>query len=192
MRKRLSVALAVLAFATGALAQSSDAVPGSGKTVGGVPTEAVGVRESAKVTSIDAKSHTVTLQSPNGIKQTYPVSQQFDFKRAKVGDSAVVVAVDAIAIALKGPKSGPPGAVESEVVTGDKTDVGVTDTVRVAAKIKAIDTKKPSVTLEGPTGGTLQVKAKSAQDLKGLKVGDDLDVTYTHAVVVDLVPSATK
>jgi len=189
MRKYLFAAL-VGSFATVAFAQSAG--PGSGKTVAELGGETVGVTEGAKITAIDPKNHTVTLQAASGAKQTFKVSKKFNFKKVKVGDNVVVNAVDAIAISLRGPKSGPPGEVGTEVTGADKTDVGEMDTVRVAAKIKAIDTKKPSVTLEGPDGGTLVVKAESARGLEGLKVGDDLDVTYTHAVVVDLVPPATK
>jgi hypothetical protein len=95
---------------------------------------------------------------------------------------------ESVAISLRALKSGPAGGMGSSVTATDKTDVGVMDTVRLAAKIKAIDTKTPSVTLEGPAGGRVVVKAKTAQDLEGLKVGADLDVTYTEAVVIDLVP----
>ena len=88
--------------------------------------------------------------------------------------------------------AGAPSEMGTKVTGADIRHVGEMDTVRVAAKIKAIDTKKQSVKLEGPEGGTLVVKAKSAKDLEGLKLGDDLDATYTHAVVVNLVPPATE
>ncbi len=34
--------------------------------------------------------------------------------------------------------------------------------------------------------------SKGASNLAGLKVGDDLDVTFTQAVVVDLLPPPAK
>ncbi|MGZ6081083.1 MAG: hypothetical protein ACXWK4_09735, partial [Myxococcaceae bacterium] len=120
------------------------------------------------------------------------VSPKFNFKKVKVGDVVVVSAVDAVAIALKGPKSGPAGATETTIVMSDKTDFGVMDSVRVAAKITKIDTKHLAVTLAVPAGGTVVVKAKNAANLQGLKVGDDLDVTFTQAVVVDLLPPPAK
>ncbi|HSP19613.1 MAG TPA: hypothetical protein VLQ79_08865 [Myxococcaceae bacterium] len=197
MRKLLfSVVLAVAAVAVAqapaaapaAPAAPATAMPGSGKTIVGVG-EAVGITEAATITAVDPKGHTVTLQGPKG-KVTYKVSSKFNFKKVKVGDVVVVSAVDAVAITLKGPNSGPAGASETVVAAADKTDFGVMDTVRVAAKITKIDTKHPSVTLKGPGGGTLVVKAKSASNLAGLKVGDDLDVTFSQAVVVDLLPPA--
>jgi hypothetical protein len=185
----------VVAFAAVALAQApatapANTMPGSGTTVAGVG-EAVGITESATITALDPKGHTVTLQGPRS-KATYKVSSKFNFKKVKVGDVVVVTAVDAVAISLKGPKSGPAGATETVVTASDKTDVGAMDTVRVSAKITKIDPKAPSVTLMGPAGGTITVKAKDAANLAGLKVGDDLDVTYTQAVVVDLLPPPAK
>jgi hypothetical protein len=193
-RKHLFAALVLFSLATVATAQSSaapGAAPGSGKTVAGVG-EAVGITEAATMTAIDPKNHTVTLQAPDGVKQTYKMSKQFTGKNVKVGDVVAVTAVDAVAISLKGPKSGPAGEMGTGVAAADKNDVGVMDVVRVSAKIKAIDMHKPSVTLLGPAGGTVVVKAKSPKDLEGLKVGDDIDATYTQAVIVDLIPPATK
>lgn len=56
------------------------------------------------------------------------------------------------------------------VTASDKTDVGVMDTKRVAAKITKIDTKNSSVTLMGPSGGTITVEAKDPANPAGLKV----------------------
>jgi hypothetical protein len=190
MRKLLFsfVLVAISAVASAQTPAPANTMPGSGQTVAGVG-DAVGVTEAATITAIDPKAHTVTLQGPRS-KVTYKVSPKFNFKKVKVGDVVVVSAVDAVAVALKGPKSGPAGATDTTVAVADKTDFGVMDTVRVAAKIKSIDTKHPSVTLVGPAGGKIVVKAKSAADLQGFKVGDDLDVTFTQATVVDLLPPA--
>jgi Cu/Ag efflux protein CusF len=185
MRKLL---FSFVLVAISAVASAQAPAPGSGNTLAGVG-EAVGVTEAATITAIDPKGHTVTLQGPRS-KVTYKVSPKFNFKKVKVGDVVVVSAVDAVAVSLKGPKSGPAGATDTAVAVSDKTDFGVMDTVRVAAKIKSIDTKHPSVTLVGPAGGKIVVKAKSAADLQGFKVGDDLDVTFTQATVVDLLPPA--
>jgi Cu/Ag efflux protein CusF/predicted small secreted protein len=190
MRKLLFsfVLVAISAVASAQTSAPANTMPGSGQTVAGVG-EAVGVTEAATITAIDPKAHTVTLQGPRS-KVTYKVSPKFNFKKVKVGDVVVVSAVDAVAISLRGPKSGPAGASDTAVAAAGKTDFGVMDTVRVAAKIKSIDTKHPSVTLIGPAGGTIVVKAKSAADLQGFKVGDDLDVTFSQATVVDLLPPA--
>ena len=189
MRKYLLAAV-VVSCATVALAREGETVFLGSKTVADLGGETVGITEGAKITAVDPKNHTVTLQAPGGAKQTYTASKQFKFKKVKVGDTVVVNAVDAIAISLRVPTSGPTGEMGTEATGANKTDVGVRDIVRVAAKIKAIHRKK--IELEGPEGGTLVVKAESARGLEGLKVGDDLDATYTHAVVVNLVPPATE
>jgi Cu/Ag efflux protein CusF len=182
------VAISAVASAQAPTPAPATTMPGFGKTLASVG-DAVGITEGATITAIDPTAHTVTLQGPRS-KVTYKVSPKFNIKKVKVGDVVVVSAVDAVAVSLKGPQSGPAGATDTAVAVADRTDFGVVDTVRVSAKIKSIDTKHPSVTLIGPAGGTIVVNAKSPATLQGFKVGDDLDVTFTQATVVDLLPPA--
>jgi hypothetical protein len=168
------------------------AAPGAGKTIAGVG-EAVGVVAEATVTAVDAKKHTVTLQGPNGNSRTYSVSKKFNLSKVKKGDVVVIQVIEAVAISLKGPKSGPAGAEVVDAAAAEKGAVGAVEVVRVAAKITKIDKKAPSVTLQGPTGAKITIKAKSAKALEGLKVGDDIDVTFAEAVVIALgAPPAKK
>jgi len=190
MRYLLAV-LASLSFAAAARAQDSApppaaapaaAAPGSGEALAGVG-EAVGVIDTATITAIDMKKHTVTLQGPSGNSRTYSVNKKVNLKKAKVGDVIAVEEIDAVAISLRGPKSGPAGATETDVAMAGKGMAGAEDTVRLAAKITKIDAKKKTVTLTGPAGGKVTLHAKDAKNLQGLAVGDDVDVTFTSAVV---------
>jgi len=190
MRYLLAV-LASLSFAAAARAQDSApppaaapaaAAPGAGEALAGVG-EAVGVIDTATITAIDMKKHTVTLQGPSGNSRTYSVNKKVDLKKAKAGDVIAVEEIEAVAISLRGPKSGPAGATETDVAMAGKGMAGAEDTVLLAAKITKIDAKKKTVTLTGPAGGKVTLHAKDAKNLQGLAVGDDVDVTFTSAVV---------
>jgi hypothetical protein len=166
-------------------AAAAPAAPGSGAVLAGVG-EAVGVVDTATITAIDMKKHTVTLQGPSGNSRTYSVNKKLNLKKVKVGDVITVTEVDAVAISLRGPKSGPAGATETDVAMAGKGTAGAEDTLRLAAKITKIDTKKKTVTLTGPGGGKVTLHAKDAKNLQGLSVGDDVDVTFTQAVVLSI------
>ena len=62
------------------------------------------------------------------------------------------------------------------------------DTIK--AKVTAIGKKKESVTLVGPEGNSVTIKVKDPKKLNGVKVGDDVEITYTQALAVSVEPAA--
>jgi hypothetical protein len=61
--------------------------------------------------------------------------------------------------------------------------------VRAVVEITAIDAGKQTVTIKGPGGNTLTVKARDPKNLAKVKVGDTLVVTYTEALAVAVRPA---
>jgi hypothetical protein len=64
--------------------------------------------------------------------------------------------------------------------------------VTITAQVEAIDLDKGTVTLKGPQGNTKTIKARNPANLKQVKVGDLIDITYTEAVAVKVEPAAPK
>jgi hypothetical protein len=64
--------------------------------------------------------------------------------------------------------------------------------VRVTVSITAIDPKAPSVTFKGPAGNTKTIKVKYPEKLKGVNVGDTVDITYTEAIALKVEAAAKK
>ena len=62
----------------------------------------------------------------------------------------------------------------------------------VTATIEAIDAKKNRVTLKGPEGKTQEIKVKDPKNLKNVKVGDQVVLTYTEALAVSVEPAKKK
>ena len=59
----------------------------------------------------------------------------------------------------------------------------------IVATIEAINEAKGSVTLRGPEGRSVDVTARDPKNLKKVKVGDLVEITYTEALAVSIEPA---
>ena len=178
------VAVAVL-LATPA-AGDQKAAPGKIGT-----SETVMVR--ATVESVDPAAHTVTLKGPRGKTFTVNVDEKIkSLSSLKVGDEVVATYYEAVAFELKKPGEAVPRKTEKDVVTpGSKPgEAGMSGRqTTIVATIEAIDEAKGSVTLRGPEGRSVDVTARDPKNLKKVKVGDLVEITYTEALAVSIEPA---
>ena len=58
--------------------------------------------------------------------------------------------------------------------------------VTTTATVESIDKPNSMVTLKGPQGNMVTVKARNPDTITKLKVGDELNITYTQAMAVSL------
>jgi len=58
--------------------------------------------------------------------------------------------------------------------------------IKVVATIEGLDLPTRSVTLKGPMGNLVTVRAASVDNLKKLRLGDTIAVTYTEALAISL------
>jgi Cu/Ag efflux protein CusF len=54
--------------------------------------------------------------------------------------------------------------------------------------LNAIDTKVPSVTVTTKDGKTMSFKVENPKNLEGVKVGDQVEITYTQALAISVAP----
>jgi Cu/Ag efflux protein CusF len=145
-------------------------------------------RATATVTAVDRASRKVTLMTPDGKKTTFKAGPEVrNFDQLQVGDKVEAELVEELAVFLS--KDGaPPSATETAAVAvapkGSKPGVFMADTVRVSARIKAVDTGKRKVTLQLPDGTTKTVQAGKSVDLSKVRAGDDIVIQYTEAVAI--------
>jgi hypothetical protein len=108
----------------------------------------------------------------------------------KVGDPVVATYYEAVAVEVKKAGSATPGVTvqESRVTSkpGENPAGAIGRQVTLIGTITAIDRKAPSVTVKGPQGRTETVKVKDVNNLKDVKVGDMVELTYAQALVVAL------
>jgi hypothetical protein len=74
---------------------------------------------------------------------------------------------------------------------GEQPAAGAARQVTVVADVVAVDPKRQTVTLRGPKR-TVDLRVKDPNQLKLVKVGDQVEATYTEAIAVAVEPAPAK
>jgi len=187
--KKLAIALSVVISLAGANAVLADHhTTGDGPPKGEISQ----VQElQATVTAIDMKTRMVTLKGPEGNETTIHVDKRArNLEQVKVGDVVKVAYVQQVAWQVRKAGDGAPssdvGAEQAAVRAepGQKPAGAVGQRITFTATIEAIDLAKGTVTLKGPQGNSQTIKARNPANLKKVKVGDLVDITYTEALAI--------
>jgi Cu/Ag efflux protein CusF len=196
MTQRLSI-LAVSAL-LGALALPAVAQT-SGATMQTSPGKATLRHEHqivATVEEVDAAKGHVTLKGPKGNLVPLTVGPEVrNLAQVKVGDKVRVRYAEALSLTLK--KDGkelPSAKAASETMrapAGATPAGAVGEQVTVVANVIAVDAKTHQVTLKGPSR-TVDLYVEDPEQLKLIKVGDQVEAVYTQAVAVTVEPVAAK
>jgi len=147
------------------------------------------------VEAIDKDKQTVTLKGP---KRSLKLRVQDPTKldAIKVGDPVVGKYYEGLMIEVKKPGESTPGTSAQQAVVTSKpgeTPAGaVAQQITVTATIVGIDKKAQTATIKGPEGNTVTVKARDPKNLDKVKVGDNVEITYTEALAISLDKSAKK
>ncbi len=85
-------------------------------------------------------------------------------------------------------------AAQQSAGTGAQSnEVFISNVINVTATVKDIDHKSREVTLEGPSGGTLEMTVdKSVKNFDQIQKGDKVDVQYLQSVGLDLQKGTPK
>jgi len=147
---------------------------------------------TASVEAVDTANRTLTLKGPRGNIVTLAVGPKVkNFDQIKVGDSVVVRYFEALTLELK-----PGGTAMRERTERDVTDTakpgerpaaGAARRVQVIADVIAVDPKTQVVTLRGPTR-VVDLKVRDPKQFKLVKVGDQVEATYTEAAAISVEP----
>jgi len=187
--RKLAIALSVIFSLAGAHPVLADQHQAGGSPPKGEISEAV--EAQATVTAIDMKTRMVTLKGPEGNETTIHVDKRArNLPQVKVGDVVKVAYVQQVAWQVR--KSGDPApssAVGTEAMAvraepGEKPGGAAGQRTTFTATIEAIDLAKGTVTLKGPQGNSQTIKARNPANLKKVKVGDLVDITYTELVAI--------
>jgi hypothetical protein len=197
MTQRLSI-LAASAL-LGALALPAVAQKSAGDTAGATlessPGKATLRHERqivATVEEVDAAKGHVTLKGPKGNVVPLTVGPEVrNLAQVKVGDQVRVRYAEALSLTLK--KDGKElrsakGASETtRAPAGAAPGGAVGEQVTVIADVTAVNTKTHQVTLKGPNR-TVDLYVDDPEQLKLIKVGDQIEAVYTQAVAVTVEP----
>ncbi|MDZ7653936.1 MAG: hypothetical protein U5L03_15955 [Burkholderiaceae bacterium] len=197
MKKELVIAAAALvgAVCVPAMAQQKPDAKGAvvTSTEPGKGTIAATVSVSATVTAIDQATREVTLKGPEGREVTVTAGPDVrNLAQVKVGDLVTVRYLEALTLTLK--KAGKDARTMKESEAGARAKAGerpggaVARQVEVVADVIAVDAKTQTVTLRGPKR-TVDLKLRDPEQFKLVKVGDQVQATYTEAVALAVEPA---
>jgi len=151
------------------------------------------VKITAVVTAIDAKNRIVTVRGPEGNEFALLADAAVrNFPQIKVGDKFVVEYIEAVAIDFQkgdGIRMMSTFDDSARAKAGQKPGAAALRKVTIVTNIWAVNQAKGTVLVRGPYGHFAEVKLKDPALLTGVKVGDQMKVTYTDAVAIGFTPA---
>jgi hypothetical protein len=193
MKSILAGALIATASAATALAQQPGttvvtSTPGSASVVHTLEA-------SAKVVRIDKETRTLTLKTEQGDTVDVVAGDAVkNFDQIKVGDVVQARYTRALALKLKGTKDAAGGPTESEgsstAPPGQLPALTTGRRITSLAEVTAVDPKESTITLKGAEGKIVTLDVMNPDQFKVIKVGDQIEVTYTEALAVGVEPAS--
>jgi hypothetical protein len=142
-----------------------------------------------KIVDVDTGRQLVTLEGPQGRRVTVWVRNPDNLKGVKVGDPFAARFYDVVTVRKK--QSGE--SVQNATTVGAWTTnpLGVPGGSRaqqttMLVTVDAIDEANGTVTVKAADGTNQTVKAKNPENLKQLKVGDELVIVEYRAIAISL------
>jgi len=187
------IGAALASAAVLAQAQTSPSVKGAITTGPGMAAGAVTADLTATVVAIDPANRTVTLKRANGEVSEIAVGDQVrNFNQIKVGDIVRAHYTQGLALELKpgAPADAGPPKVENIVSppapAGAKPGGAVARKITATADVITVDAAKGVVTLRGPEGKEVDLNVQDPAQLKNIKTGDHVRVTYIEALAISV------
>jgi Cu/Ag efflux protein CusF len=155
--------------------------------------EAGGVGEvatvKATVEAVDLEKRIVTLKGPEGKVFDVKVGPEVrNLPQVKPGDIVVAKYAQSVAVELKkggvGIRSKESQTATSRAALGAKPGGAVATETTIVANVTKVDAKTHVVTLEGPSGKTVNVKVKDPALMKEIKVGEQVEMVITEALAI--------
>lgn len=188
MRRKLRwLMLGSIGLALSGCASSGDQAPVY--TSGTIEENTVSV--TAKVAAIDPVDRAVSLLTPDGQSINFQAGPEVkNLDQVKAGDTVRATYYESFVYELVPHGASAPGVDVTDAAAraepGEKPAAGVARMVSVVATVAAIDAKAPSATFTMPSGEQKTIKVRDPERLKGVKVGDLVEFTYTQAVGIEV------
>jgi hypothetical protein len=196
-RFAIFVAAIVTGISAGALAQAPGAQGGTmTATAPGKGVVANTIEVTASVEAVNKATREVTIKGPRGHVETVVAGPEVkNFDQIKVGDKVVLRYVEALSLELKKGGTAPVARTDSAMggtaKPGEKPAAGVGRQIHVTANVVAVDAATQTVSLKGPKQ-TVDLHVGDPEQFKLVKVGDQVEATYTEAVALSVEPAAAK
>jgi Cu/Ag efflux protein CusF len=118
-----------------------------------------------------------------------------NLEQVKVGDRVAVRYLEALTLTLKKDGKALPSSTKASDAArakpGERPGGVVAEQVTVTADVTAVDAKTGIVTLKGPKQ-VVDLHVADPEQLKLIKVGDQIEAVYTQALALSVEPAAAK
>jgi len=196
MRSLTILALAIAAaLPLASVAQKKAEATGVAATAPGKAAAAAVVTAQGVIEAVDPKTREVKIKLANGETRTIVASDEVrNFDQIKVGDKLNVKYMESAAIELK--KGGKAVVGRSETSSmerakpGEKPGGVAKREITMVADVVAVDEKAKKVSVKNDKGEVVPVEVQDPEQLKLIKKGDQVQVTYTQAVAISLEAGA--
>jgi Cu/Ag efflux protein CusF len=173
------------AVSAAAVASLIAAAAGAQKTV----SKGAMLEVKAKIVALDSTSRLVTLLDDTGESETiYAGPEVKRFDELKVGDTVNFRYYESVVFAIRKPGSpastAPADAAKVVRSQGAKPGATVSEQQTATVQVKALDPKRSSITVLTEDGRTVSFQVDDPKNLKGVAVGDKVEITYTTAVMI--------
>ncbi len=180
-RKTLTLSLAVVFLAVASLPALAADKPPEPKKVTNV--ESI----TATITAIDAANRLVSLKGPKGNVVTVEVPEAMKrFSELKVGDEVTVKYTESLVARIAKPGEVASTSASATRGQGAKPGAVAKGEVTVVVTLLNVDPAVPSVTFKTPDGDVRTIHVKDKKNMEGFKAGDQVAVTYTESLAVDV------
>lgn len=148
------------------------------------------VKVTAVVQAVDQQNRVVTLTGPEGNTFSVLVDPAVkNLPQVKAGDVLVVAYYESLVLDFQkgdGIRMATTFDDSARAKAGSKPGAAALTKVTLVTNVWALNPAKGLVTVRGPYGHFTEVRLKDPAMLSGVKVGDQMKLTYTQAVAVDI------
>lgn len=164
------------------------------------PKEVVVDRETFErtfnVQSVDYANRIVALTGSQGPVVVFAGPEVRNLDQVRPGDRVVVKYREAIAAEVVKPGTGVVGVQTTTTATraapGERPFAATTQQRQMTVKVYEVDTLANTIEFTGPSGYNQRVKVvnpKAQEFIRGLKRGDEVEVTFTEAAAISVEPA---
>ena len=176
--------LSTMVFAGSVLLLAGGAAGAQVKTI-----EGESITKTVTIEAIEQSTRTVTVKDEKGIYETiYAPAEMKRFSELKVGDRITARYYDNVVVRLKKPGEAAVDVGSAALTRGEGQRPAATAALQrtITATVTAVDPQTSSVTVKGPNGYVYSRKVADKKTLSLLKVGDQLDMTWTEALLISV------
>ena len=175
------------ALAASALLLTSNPVVAQSRTI-----EGDSISVTVTIEAIEQSTRTLTVKDDKGIYETIQAPPEMKrFSELKVGDKITARYYDNVVVRLKKPGEAAVDVDSAALTRGTGTAAAGTAAAQrtITVTVTAMDPKANSVTVKGPNNYVYSRKVRDKKTFNALKVGDQLDMTWTEAVLISVDPA---